>query len=125
MDKLLFPVTDWNERIATRGRGSGNLIRERFVVGMDNRTFILGTQSKDDKAPIVGFKFASKIHQFIPLVARETNIDNATVFNLLLEKINDGSFSFNKDKSINDNLMDADIQINPFGLFPGKEYRGG
>lgn len=124
MDKLLFPLTEWNERTATRGRGSGNLIRERFVVAMDNRTFILGTQTKNESSNIIGFKFASKIHQFITMASYESGTDKRKIFDDLMNKINDGSFVYDDNKSFNDNLLNADMTINPFGLYPGKDYVG-
>ncbi len=126
MDTALFPLTEWTERIAARGRGSGNLIRERWVVGMDKRTLILGTQSKDSESPVIGHKYASVIRHFVPMVARELNVDGKSVFNLLIPHINKDmpEFAYDDNKSLMDNCDDADRKLNPFGLFPGKEYVG-
>lgn len=126
MDTILFPLTEWNERIATRGRGSGNLIRERWVVGADKRTLILGTQSKDSESPLVGYKYASVIRHFVPMVARELKMDGKTIFNLLIPHINADlpDFAYDDNKTLMENCAEADTKLNPFGLFPGKEYVG-
>ena len=124
MDQILFPCTDFQDRVAARGRGSGNVITERWVVAKDNRQFILGT---DNKKLFVGKKFASKMFHFINTVKSETGMDKRDCFNNIcniLSKEENKTYNYDSNISLDENIKQADKFFNPFGLYEGKEYKG-
>lgn len=55
--KILCPLSNWQERIAERGRGAGKRIRQRYILAADKWTWIVGVQTGDGTKPVVCEKF--------------------------------------------------------------------
>jgi hypothetical protein len=51
----LTNLTDWETATATRGRGKGNEISSRYILGCDNWNWLIGLERKGK--PVVGEKF--------------------------------------------------------------------
>lgn len=126
-DKILIPLSDWVERRAERGRGSGNTIRERFVCAMDNRGFMIGIENgRGTLNP--GTKYSSKIQHLVPTAQSMAKVNPRQFFDMLCCKLAEQghpAYVYDESKSLSENTVAADLFINPFGLYPGKDYVGG
>jgi hypothetical protein len=59
--KLFCPITSFESKVTTRGRGVGEKISTRLVIAVDSWNWVIGIQRDEEKGPITGQSFHGNI----------------------------------------------------------------
>ncbi len=94
--KILMPVSDWEEKIISRGRTAGGTIKTRWIIACDNWNWIVATQSANEDGPLSNISYYGNFRTLIPCLGPITTIDTNKIIPKIVATL---KRSLNKDMS--------------------------
>lgn len=84
--KYFCHITEWKTEVCIRGKGKGNTINSRTVIGLDHWNWLTGTQRGDENGNISSESFHGNMNLLLPHLFR-TFENHAEIVNRIITRL--------------------------------------